>query len=127
MADDDDAGEVAASDDPTAPGPRRTTYTPPTAGDGAVHDDDALADALAAEFARISASGPIPVVPPAQYESASLDADGLAEAPADEALPAESANQPAWEPVAWDAAGRRRAQVWEAPAPEPSRAESARD
>ncbi|MDQ2699542.1 MAG: hypothetical protein M3Y46_12185, partial [Actinomycetota bacterium] len=60
---DDDSEDVVGSSDPSEPPQRRATYTPPTAGEGGVHDDDALADALAAEFARI-ASGPIPVVPP---------------------------------------------------------------
>ena len=68
----DDEGHDEASLDPTfaASGPRRSTFTPPPAsaqrpaGTEEVHDDDELANALAADLDRI-ASGPIPVVQPA--------------------------------------------------------------
>ncbi len=119
MADDDETGEVGASVDPIEPGPRRTTYTPPPASEGGVHDDDALADALAAEFARI-ASGPIPIVPqpsaaetPAEFD----DEDAVINGP------------PAHEPPAYDppvvpeypasAPIEREDAATEPPAPEP--------
>lgn len=74
MADDDETPDEAAFD-PTfaSAGPRRSTFTPPpasvseppvTADSSATdHDDDALADALAADLGRI-ASGPVPTVDP---------------------------------------------------------------
>ena len=96
MADDDETGEVGASGDPIEPVVRRATFTPPAEGEGGVHDDDALADALAAEFARI-ASGPIPIVPQARAaepQAASEDEDPIVAGPP-------AAAPPAYEPPAY--------------------------
>lgn len=70
MERDDEGREVLPTDsDEVVQGPRRSTFTPPTAPQpvpsqqAPATDDDALADALAADLGRI-ASGPITVVTP---------------------------------------------------------------
>ena len=85
MASDDDAEDSGIAEDPIQPqGPRRSTYTPPPgatdpagtdpagtdpAGDDAqsasdqAYDDDALASALAEQFAPFGQTGFVPVTP----------------------------------------------------------------
>ncbi|MDQ1573815.1 MAG: nucleobase:cation symporter, family [Actinomycetota bacterium] len=71
MADDDDARGTVGPDEIFSPsGPRRSNFTPPTNDAESLEaaanlfNDDAIAAALAAELAKV-ASGPIPIVPPA--------------------------------------------------------------
>ena len=70
MDNDDEVGEENSTNpQEVAPGPRRSTFTPPTAPqpfplrEPGATDDDALADALAADLERI-ASGPITIITP---------------------------------------------------------------
>ncbi len=70
MENDDEANDQAPIEPNLAPqGPRRSTFTPPTADEAGVahgadvHDDDELANALAADLGFI-ATGAIPVIPP---------------------------------------------------------------
>ena len=69
MEHDDEVGEVDSTDPGEASdGPRRSTFTPPTAPQpvtpwSGATDDDALADALAADLERVM-SGPITVITP---------------------------------------------------------------
>jgi purine-cytosine permease-like protein len=69
MSDDDEAPEKTESESTGEPsGIRRSTFTPPTAGpDGELPlDDDALADALAADFGRLM-TGTMPIVSSTSY------------------------------------------------------------
>lgn len=68
MADDDDAQETAGPGEILSPsGPRRASYTPPSNDEqsreaaASVFNDDAIAEAMAAELAKV-ASGPIPII-----------------------------------------------------------------
>ncbi|MBK4346682.1 cytosine permease [Lacisediminihabitans changchengi] len=73
MASDDDAEESGIAEDPNQPqGPRRSTFTPPPSGatgersaDGQDYDDDALAAALAEQFAPFGSTGILPATPAA--------------------------------------------------------------
>lgn len=127
MADDEDEVTEGTPSDPTfaTSGPRRSTFTPPpasTAGSGDdVHDDDALAEALAAEFTRLG-SGTINLPPlrvpefPAPAESA-VTGPAVAEPDAPEPI--------APEPVApaADLDDTAETPPWRlAPAPDPSQA-----
>ncbi|CAN5224303.1 hypothetical protein BH09ACT5_BH09ACT5_16980 [soil metagenome] len=105
MDNDDEVGEENSIEPPEpAPGPRRSTFTPPAASPpplkepgattpGAT-DDDALADALAADLERI-ASGPITIpgtiIPPAASvppSPASAPAEAAPPGPTPSAYPA---------------------------------------
>jgi len=71
MEHDDEVGEENSTDPgETTPGPRRSTFTPPTGAQPVTAfaasdatDDDALADALAADLERV-VSGPITIITP---------------------------------------------------------------
>ncbi len=69
MANDEDAaGDGTADGSYGQPGPRRSTYTPPTgaqpsAPQGDAYDDDDLASALASQFPGSGRTGSIPVTP----------------------------------------------------------------
>jgi purine-cytosine permease-like protein len=118
MASDDEVTDET-SFDPTfaTAGPRRSTFTPPPASPPStpevpiVHDDDELANALAADLGRI-ASGPIAVVPAAEPTSSP---DALA-------IDLESAPPPAPETIA-PAATVAAPPPWSSlPAPDPTQA-----
>jgi purine-cytosine permease-like protein len=92
MDHDEEVGKDDAADlEEAAPGPRRSTFTPPTGPAIPLvppTDDDALADALAADLERI-ASGPITVVTP---ESVIPPGPAMAPPP----TPVEPLAPPAW-------------------------------
>lgn len=98
MERDDEGREVVPTDpEEAAQGPRRSTFTPPTAPQpvpsqqAPATDDDALADALAADLGRI-ASGPITVVTP---ETVIPPGPAVSWQPTIEVPPAPEAPQPA--------------------------------
>ncbi|MFZ2963247.1 MAG: hypothetical protein WA006_01015, partial [Rhodoglobus sp.] len=113
MADDEDEVGDDAFFDPTfaTAGPRRSTFTPPPAsaqrpvGEDGTTDDDALADALAAEYTLLG-SGTIPLPPERP----------AAEVPPVQQPPFAPAQTPAPEPIGQSA-------PWSsAPAPDPAQA-----
>jgi purine-cytosine permease-like protein len=106
MEHDDEVGEENSTGPiEAAPGPRRSTFTPPTAPqpfplqEPGSTDDDALADALAADLERI-ASGPITiitpetVVPPGPAAAAVVPPPASVPAPRPEPSPAPVSWQP---------------------------------
>lgn len=71
MADDEETpGEEFVDPTFATAGPRRSTFTPPPASSGELHDDDELAAALAEDFSRVG-SGTLSV-PPAQLPAEDL-------------------------------------------------------
>ena len=127
MASDDEVSDDTSSDPTFATaGPRRSTFTPPSAesqqasSDGVNEestDDDALADALAADLERIAASmtGTIPVITSRQAEPPAAPAPAVTPPPPF----SPPANGPvrSTEPPPWSAL----------PAPDPSQAVSLPD
>ncbi|MGK2939129.1 MAG: hypothetical protein ACSLFR_15180, partial [Solirubrobacteraceae bacterium] len=118
MADDEDEVGEEAPFDPTfaTAGPRRSTFTPPPAsgqrpaGEDGTTDDDALADALAAEYTLLG-SGTISLPPERP----------AAEVPSVLAPPAQFDPEPASKPLAPEPPGRTA--PWSsAPAPDPAQA-----
>jgi purine-cytosine permease-like protein len=121
MADDEDEVGTETPSDPTfaTAGPRRSTFTPPPASvqraadEAGATDDDALADALAAEFTRLG-SGTI-LLPPLAAE----DAPTPTAAPEPPSTIAPEPTAP--EPV--DASTPGQVPPWSsAPAPDPAQA-----
>src|ERR1700712_3237692 len=103
MADDDDVRGAPGPEELLAPtGPRRSSFTPaPNDAEtlqaaANLFDDDAIAEALSAELARV-ASGPIPIQKPA-VQVPEPKPEPVAEPVAEAELVAEPAAEP--EPVA---------------------------
>jgi purine-cytosine permease-like protein len=128
MADDDEVTDETSSDPTFATsGPRRSTFTPPPASaQQPVHDDDALADALAADLGRL-ASGAIPIVPAAPVEPPHLEPSHSEpphlEPPSPEPWPIDVPSIPLTGPVDLPRPAAEEPPAWTlAPAPDPTQA-----
>ena len=112
---DDEVGDETSFDPSYAtPGPRRSTFTPPPvnneipAGDEPLHDDDELANALAADMQRVSPAGVPPAAESVGFEP--LAPEPVASEPAEQ--PAPPVAPPVTDPAPW----------MSLPAPDPSHA-----
>lgn len=126
MEHDDEVGEENSTGPiEAAPGPRRSTFTPPTAPqpfplqEPGSTDDDALADALAADLERI-ASGPITIVTPETVVPPGPAAAAVVPPPAPAPAPASAPESSPAEPVSWQPPIESTpAETAPAPSPEP--------
>ncbi|MCU1578290.1 MAG: hypothetical protein JWP19_494 [Rhodoglobus sp.] len=127
MADDDEVGEDFPFDPTFATaGPRRSTFTPPTGSSPvqppavSLHDDDALADALAADLTRLN-TGVFPVIEhqdaPDSAPAPPLAAEPAQQEPAAYQPPVQPASEPQGEVPPVSDPPASATPPWSAPAP----------